>query len=113
MTTMLLAGLAVLTLLIIATVEILAQRSNAVGGLAISPALDDIPDYAIWSYLYGPNLVAVLYSLIWNWVDLDVRRMQLWMGLSKEEGAAAEDSLLLDYPFDFVAFAPWKAAKKR
>jgi hypothetical protein len=103
----------VLTLLIAATVEVLAQRSQANGGLAISPSLDDIPDYAMWSYLYGPNLVAVLYSMIWTWVDLDARRMQPWFELSKLQGATVEDSLLLEYSFDFVAVVPWKSGKRR
>lgn len=113
MTSMVLGCLALLTLLIAAAIEVLAQRSAAFGGLAISSCLEEIPNYAMWSYLYGPNLVAVLYSLIWNWVDLDVRRMQPWLELSKPDGSKAEDSLLLDYPFDFIAFAPLKAAKKR
>lgn len=102
-----------MTLLIAATVEVLAQRSQANGGLAISPSLDDIPDYAMWSYLYGPNLVAVLYSMIWTWVDLDTRRMQPWFELSKPQGATVEDSLLLEYSFDFVAVVPWKSGKRR
>lgn len=113
MTSLILGSIFLLTLLIAATVEVLAQRSQAHGGLAISSSLETIPYYAMWSYLYGPNLVAVLYSFIWNWVDLDARRMQPWFELSKPEGATAEDSLLLDYPFDFVAIVPWKSAKKR
>lgn len=111
--TPILSALVILTLLIAATVEILAQRSASHGGLALSPSLDAIPRYAMWSYLYGPNVVAVLYSLVWSWVDLDVKRMQPWFELSKEGGATAEGSLFLDYPYDFVAVAPWRAAKKR
>ncbi|KAL2207713.1 hypothetical protein CC79DRAFT_772673 [Sarocladium strictum] len=113
MSTPILAALVLLTLLIAAAIEVLAQRSAAYGGLGLSPSRDAIPKYAMWSYLYGPNIVAVLYSLIWSWVDLDVKRMQPWFELSKDGGATAEDSLFLDYPFDFVAIAPWKALKKR
>ena len=96
-----------------AGIETLAQRSMAEGGLALSPTLEDIPTYAMLSYLYAPTVVAVLYSLIWSWVDLDVKRMQPWFELSKPEGAKAEDSLFLDYPYDFVALVPFKAAKKK
>jgi hypothetical protein len=103
----------VVSSLIAATVELLAQRSLAHGGLALSPSLEEIPQYAMLSYLYGPNVVAVLYSLLWSWLDLDAKRMQPWFELSKPEGALAEDSLFLDYPFGFVAFVPFKAAKKR
>lgn len=113
MSTPILSALVVLTLLIAAAIEILAQRSARYGGLALSPSLDAIPRYAMWSYLYGPNVLAVLYSLIWSWVDLDVKRMQPWFELSREGGATAEESLFLDYPYDFVAVAPWKAFKRR
>ena len=113
MSTPILSALTVLTLLLAATIEILAQRSASHGGLALSPSLDEIPRYAMWSYLYAPTVVAVLYSLIWSWVDLDVKRMQPWFELSKEGGATAEGSLFLDYPFDFVAVAPLKAFKRR
>ncbi|KAH8177244.1 hypothetical protein LIA77_02326 [Sarocladium implicatum] len=113
MSTPILSALIILTLLLAATIEILAQRSASQGGLALSSSLDEIPRYAMWSYLYAPTVVAVLYSLIWSWVDLDVKRMQPWFELSKEGGATAEGSLFLDYPFDFVAVAPWKAFKRR
>lgn len=113
MTAPVLGSVVLLTLLIAATVEVLAQRTRDKGGLAISPTLDDIPKYAMWSYLYGPNVVAVLYSMIWTWIDLDARRMQPWFELSKETGSQPEDSLLLEYPYDFVAVVPWKSAQKR
>ena len=65
------------------------------------------------SYLYGPNLVAIVYSMIWTWIDLDARRMQPWFELSKPEGAMADNSLLLEYSFDFIAVVPWKSGRRR
>ncbi|UKZ70819.1 uncharacterized protein TrAtP1_011788 [Trichoderma atroviride] len=105
--------LTILTLLIAGAVEVLAQLSQAKGGLALSRTQDEIPQYAMISYLYVPNIVAVLYSLIWSWVDLDVKRMQPWFELSKPEGATAENSMFLDYPYDFIATVPIKAARRR
>ncbi|KAK5993470.1 hypothetical protein PT974_06901 [Cladobotryum mycophilum] len=105
--------LAILTLLIGVIIEVLAQRSQANGGLALSPTQKDIPTYAMVGYLYGPNIVAVLYSTIWSWVDLDAKRMQPWFELSKPSGATAVDSIFLTYPYDFVATVPINAAKKR
>lgn len=102
-----------LTLLLAAAVETLAQRSQTQGGLALSPSLDDIPAFAKFSYLYVPTIIAVLYSMIWSWIDLDVKRMQPWFELSKPGGATAENSIFLDYQFDFVALVPFKAAKRR
>lgn len=67
----------------------------------------------MFSYLYVPTIIAVLYSLIWSWIDLDAKRMQPWFELSKKDGVTAENSLFLDYPYDFVATVPFKAARKR
>lgn len=67
----------------------------------------------MWSYLYGPTIVAVLYSLMWNWVDLDVKRMQPWFELSRPGGAKASKSLNLTYPTDFIPLVPGQAFKLR
>ncbi|UKZ72587.1 hypothetical protein TrVFT333_000219 [Trichoderma virens FT-333] len=113
MTAPILVLLTILTLLIAGAIEVLAQLSNSRGGLALSRTQDDIPQYAMISYLYAPNIIAVLYSLVWSWVDLDVKRMQPWFELSKPEGATAENSMFLDYPYDFIATVPVKAARRR
>ncbi|OAQ77321.1 hypothetical protein VFPBJ_07793 [Purpureocillium lilacinum] len=113
MTTPILLSLALLSLLVAAGIETLAQRSAARGGLALAPTQDDIPAAAMFAYQYVPNVAAAVYSLVWNWVDLDVKRMQPWFELSQADGARGEDSLLLDYPVEFLAFVPLKAAKKR
>ncbi|KAF9881071.1 hypothetical protein CkaCkLH20_01221 [Colletotrichum karsti] len=104
-------ALASFTLAVI--IEILAQQSKKNGGLALSPTLDDIPSYAKFAYLFLPTIVAVIYSLLWSWIDLDVKRIQPWLEMSRPEGATAMRSIFLDYPYDFVAFAPIKAARRR
>lgn len=108
-----LMALTVLTLLIAGAIEVLAQLSHSRGGLALSRTQDDIPQHAMISYLYAPTVVAVLYSLLWSWVDLDIKRMQPWFELSKPEGATAQNSMFLDYPYDFIATVPIKAARRR
>lgn len=108
-----LLSLALASLLIAALLEILAQKSAADGALSIVATAEDIPPLVSFGYLYLPTIVAVLYSLAWNWVDLDVKRMQPWLQLSRDEGALGKDSLFLDYPVDFVAFVPFKAARNR
>jgi len=101
------------SLALAATIEILAQKSSAKGGLALSRSSDEIPPAVIFSYLALPTMFAVLFSLIWTWIDLDIRRMQPWLELSRPGGETAEASILLDYPFDFLAFVPLKAWKHR
>ncbi|KAG5660657.1 hypothetical protein KAF25_003263 [Fusarium avenaceum] len=113
LSTPILLAVIALTLLLAVAVETIAQRSATQGGLALSPTLEDIPEYAKFSYLYVPTIIAVLYSMIWSWIDLDVKRMQPWFELSKRDGATAENSLFLDYQYEFVALAPIKAAKQK
>ncbi|EXF73724.1 hypothetical protein CFIO01_02494 [Colletotrichum fioriniae PJ7] len=94
-------------------IEVLAQQSKAKGGLALSESADDIPAFANFCYLFLPTIVAVIYSLLWSWIDLDVKRIQPWLEMSKPEGTTAERSIFLDYPYDFIAFVPLRAAKRR
>ncbi|KAJ3520604.1 hypothetical protein NM208_g13643 [Fusarium decemcellulare] len=113
LSTPILLAVMALTILLAAAVETIAQRSATQGGLALSPTLDDLPGYAKFGYLYVPTIIAVFYSMIWSWIDLDVKRMQPWFELSKPEGVTAKNSLFLDYPYEFVALVPFQAAKRR
>ncbi|KOS19649.1 hypothetical protein ESCO_000605 [Escovopsis weberi] len=112
MTAPVLIPIAVSALCIAAAIEFLAQRSRIHGGLALVSTPDSISQYAMISYLYLPTVLAAIFSLVWNWVDLDVKRMQPWFELSKPGGATAENSLFLDYPYDFVGIVPFKAFKR-
>lgn len=108
-----LCAVVVISLGLAGVLEFLAQKSQRQGGLALSSSEDDISESVNIAYLYMPTTVAVLYSLLWTWIDLDVRRMQPWFELSRPHGANAEQSLLLNYPFEFLAFVPFKAWKQR
>ncbi|KAL7791390.1 hypothetical protein V8C37DRAFT_410397 [Trichoderma ceciliae] len=104
---------AISSIIIIVLVEVLAQRSQKIGGLSLVDDADGIPNVINICYLYLPTIIAVVYSLAWNWIDLDVKRMQPWMEVSKKNGATGRRSIFLDYPVDFVAFVPFKSAKQR
>lgn len=113
-----LSTILVFTLGLIALLEVLHHLSTGKnnengGGLAFAATADDLPLTAIAGYIYLPTVIAVIYSIIWSWVDLDVKRLEPWFQLSKPEGATAEDSVLLSYPFDFLAFVPVRAARRR
>lgn len=108
-----LCAVIVISLALAGVLEALAQMSQRQGGLALSLSEDDIPQSVNIAYLYMPTTIAVLYSLLWTWIDLDVRRMQPWFELSRSGGAKGDQSLLLDYPFEFLAFVPVTAWKRR
>ncbi|ETS77072.1 hypothetical protein PFICI_10946 [Pestalotiopsis fici W106-1] len=101
------------SLVLAAVVEVLAQKSLASGVLSPSSSINDIPDSARLAALYVPTVIAVLYGFFFSCIDLDVKRVQPWIELSKPGGALAENSLLLDYDFDFLPFVPLRAARRR
>jgi hypothetical protein len=83
------------------------------GGLAFADTLDNLSTSARFIYLYLPTLVFVAYSMVWNWVDLDTKRLEPWLQMSDPNGAPASSSVSLQYPFDFLPFVPVKAARRR
>ncbi|KAI1323754.1 hypothetical protein F5Y16DRAFT_424670 [Xylariaceae sp. FL0255] len=108
-----LLSFASLSLLLAATIELARQRAQKDGGLALSTTDDAISEPTIVAFLYIPSLIFILYCLLFDWIDLDVKRLQPWVALSQPGGATAEDSVLLEYPFDFIAAVPFKAARRR
>jgi hypothetical protein len=104
------------TVLLIISLEILSYISEKDGnsnGLAFASAPDDISTGAQVGYLYFPTILAVIYSMIWMWIDLDVKRLEPWFQLSKPNGMTAKNSILLQYPFDFLPFVPIQATRRR
>ena len=97
---------------LIAAIEYFAQQSLRQGGLSLSTKADRSTKVMIYSQ-YAPTIIAVLYSLVWTWIDLDIRRIQPWLELSRSEGSHGESTMLLDYPFEFLAFIPLKAWKRK
>jgi hypothetical protein len=98
---------------LIAVLQIYLERSNRDTGILFATKINDHPLNQKFPYLYLPTIVSLLPSLAWAWLDLDIRRLQPFIELFKERGARGADSLLLHYPFDFVAFVPITAARRR
>lgn len=108
-----LVGFALLSLILFAAIEVLTQQSERDGGLSLSTSPDDLSNLAAFGYLFLPTIIAVIYSLFWNWVDLDAKRMQAWFEMSRSDGATAGSSILLTYPYQFVGFVPFRALRKQ
>lgn len=98
---------------LIAVVQILLQNSDRDNGILFAADINDLPVSKSFSYLYLPTIIAVLYSFLWTWIDLDAKRLEPYYQLSKDSGASGKDSLLLQYPFEFVATVPLKAIKNK
>lgn len=64
-------------------------------------------DYFCFKYL--PTMVAVTFGILWQVTDFEVKRVEPYYQLSKEGGALAAESLLVDYITFFNFFRPIKA----
>lgn len=98
---------------LIAVLQIYLERSRRDTGLLFSSRIESLPLAQTFSYLYMPTIVSLLLSFIWTWIDLDIKRLQPYVQLSRKDGALGNDSIFLHYPFDFVAFVPFTAIRRK
>ncbi|KAK5987261.1 hypothetical protein PT974_11385 [Cladobotryum mycophilum] len=61
---------------------------------------------------FAPTLSAVVYGVLWQFTDFEVRRLEAFYQLSKKGGALAAESINLDYATSFNFFRPFRALKK-
>lgn len=98
---------------LIAIVQYLVLRSRRNNGILFAEDVGSLSLGRSFGHLYLPTLIAVVYSFLWTWIDLDVKRLEPYYQLSQHGGASASNSILLHYPFDFVASVPIQAVKRR
>ncbi|TQV93944.1 hypothetical protein V2A60_003902 [Cordyceps javanica] len=58
-----------------------------------------------------PTLAAVVYGVLWQFTDFEVRRLEAFYQLSKDGGALASESINVDYVTSFNLFRPFRALK--
>lgn len=92
---------------------VLLHRSLRNGGVIFFNDINDVSGPTQFLFLYLPTVLAVIYSLLWAWIDLDVRRLEPYYQLSRNAGATGRESLLLHYPVDLLASVPVKAFKSK
>jgi hypothetical protein len=102
-----------ISLILIVVLQLLLRKSQSNGGILFTPNINSLPLSTAFPYLYLPTILAVFYGFLWAWIDLDIRRLEPYFQLSKNEGATGRESLLLHYPVDFLASVPFKALKFR
>lgn len=108
-----LASVIAFTLFLVVILAILQSKSNQDGGILFSESINNFPAGMTFLYLYLPTIIAVFYTTVWNWIDLDIKRLEPWYQLSKESGAPAHESILLQYPVEFLASVPISSMKRR
>ncbi|KAK1246742.1 hypothetical protein MKX08_000544 [Trichoderma sp. CBMAI-0020] len=61
---------------------------------------------------FAPTLLAVIYGVLWQFTDFEVRRLEAFYQLSKQGGAVASESLNIDYVTSINVYRPFKALWK-
>ena len=60
---------------------------------------------------FVPTLAAVVYGVLWQFTDFEVRRLEAYYQLSKPGGALAAESINVDYVTSFNFFRPIRALR--
>lgn len=108
-----LAPLFLATVALIVILEIINQKAIRDDGLFFANSLDDFKTWQVFCYRYLPTTLAVIYGMVWAVLDLDVKRLEPYFQLSRVEGVVSRDSILLNYPFEFLAYVPIAGFRRR
>ncbi|KAK2739631.1 hypothetical protein FQN55_009367 [Onygenales sp. PD_40] len=90
-----------LILMIAFVVVSFVNRSIRDGFLPLLPTLPSFTGFSSSNFLYSfiPAFIGIILFLLWQPIDLYFRSIQPFCDLSSPEGAYAENSLLLSYPY--------------
>ena len=100
-------------IVLLVLLEVLSHKNAQDGGIMFAKSGGSLGTGQQFTYLYLPTIIAVCGSMIWSWIDLDVKRLENFFQLSKPGGAPGSESVLLSYPVDFLALVPISAARRR
>jgi hypothetical protein len=72
----------------------------------------DIAKFATWKYL--PTAIAVIYGILWEQADSEIKRLEPYYHLSQRpKGALAESSLNVEYLTFWTLLVPFQAIRHR
>ncbi|KAI6346630.1 hypothetical protein MCOR25_010981 [Pyricularia grisea] len=74
---------------------------------------EDISAATYLTLKFGPTIVSVVFGVLWQMTDIEVRRLEPFHQLSKPEGALAQESISIDYITFISFFRPFRALQYR
>ncbi|SMQ53352.1 unnamed protein product [Zymoseptoria tritici ST99CH_3D7] len=107
------ATLILITVLLIVAIQWLLFVSERDQGLIFAKDINELPLRRSFFYLYLPTIISVIYSFLWTWIDLDIKRLEPFFQLSKAGGVSGHGSILLSYPLEFLVTLPFTAFKHK
>lgn len=108
-----LCALATITIGLIILIQWLLYLSRRDQGILFAKDINDLPISRSFSYMYLPTIISVIYSFLWTWADLDIKRLEPYFQLSRDRGTSGEDSISLSYPLEFLLTLPITAFKHK
>ncbi|KAF3187365.1 hypothetical protein TWF788_002283 [Orbilia oligospora] len=95
--------------------EYLIQLSDSIGekGLIQYKTAREVPIDEWIAWKYTPTIVGVIFGVLWQVTDTEVKRNEPYYQMSRPNGAIAKNSLNVDY-FEFLSFlTPFQGIKYR
>lgn len=107
--------LIILAFAIAAVQEVLCQisshKSDLDPGIISFNDVKEVSTLKFFAWKYLPTMIAVVYSVLFNLMDFEIRRLEPYYQLSQAAGATAATSLNCDHLTMFQYFVPFKAFK--
>ncbi|KAK1997862.1 hypothetical protein LX36DRAFT_657102 [Colletotrichum falcatum] len=107
-----LTGLISLTVALAIMVELLFRRSRDFP-LVRFKSPTEVPALEYFAIKFLPTILSVVYGVLWQVTDFEVKRLEAYYQLSKEGGALAAESLNVDYVTCLSWLRPIRAIKLR
>ncbi|KAH7149310.1 hypothetical protein B0J13DRAFT_551170 [Dactylonectria estremocensis] len=102
--------LVVLSILLAVTQEVLYQKFKDDPVIRFKSP-EDVEPGLYFTVKFLPTLCAVSYGVFWQFTDFEVRRLEAYYQLSRQEGALASKSINVDYVTSISLFRPFHALK--
>lgn len=72
---------------------------------------EEIPRGLYFAFKFLPTMISVTYGVLWSMADFEIRRLEAFYQLSKEDGASAGHSINVDYITSFSFMRPVRALR--
>jgi hypothetical protein len=87
------------------------QKKDPKEGLYQFTSPADMPTWDYFSFKYAPTMIAVIYGILWQVADYEIKRLEPFHQLSKEGGALAAESINVDYITVLNVLRPFMAIR--
>lgn len=103
----------ILLSIVLAVFTELLFRHSATNGLVTFTRPSDIAGFKYFAIKFMPTIIAVMYGVLWQLTEFEVKRLEPFYQLSKEQGATAAESLNVDYITSVIFLRPLRSLQRR